>query len=69
MSGIGGYWKHTTMNIGFYILEWFIYKTFGQSSKTTSLGITLGFHTPNGMQTRGKANPHMKVVGMFQQMA
>lgn len=55
--------------LGSYILEWFIYKTFGQSSRTSSLGITPSFHTPNGMQTRGKVDPHMKVVGMFQQMA
>jgi hypothetical protein len=40
--------------LGSYILEWFVYKTFGQSSRTSSLKITPSFHGPNGMQTRGK---------------
>jgi hypothetical protein len=26
------------------------------------------FHKPNGMQIGGEANPHMKTMGMFQQM-
>jgi hypothetical protein len=34
--------------LGFYLLNMFAYRTFGQSSITNSIEATLGFHTPSG---------------------